>query len=87
MRLMLGDGTIVEGGSAGLASGELFLWFPGYTMQQAAEKAFAPAIMCRVLWAAGEDEEIYTGYTECYGLRRDDNENAIIVTMRKGVSE
>ena len=37
-RLILSDGTVIEDGQAGLADGNLWLYLPGYTMQDAAGK-------------------------------------------------
>lgn len=83
MLLLLNDGTVVEKGHAGLADGFLWLGFPGWTMQKAAEKAFDANAMNRIIWNVSEDdEEVYTGYTVCRHIDQDDGE--IAVCMVKG---
>ena len=81
-RLILNDGTVIDGGSAGLADGFLWLWFPGWTMADVAAKVFNPAVMKNIYFQYGEEENTYTGYTVCTNLMLDGGE--IAVCMIKG---
>lgn len=83
LRLILTDGTIIENGSAGLA-GVLMLFFPGYTMQEAAEIFLAPEKLTRIIFQASEDQKVYTGYTRCTSISIDD-EGEITVMLKKEV--
>lgn len=72
-RLILNNGTIIEGGEAGYSSGNLWLWFTGWTLQQAAAVFFNPAATMRIVFQYGEDEDVYLGYTDCTGLSIDED--------------
>ena len=81
--LILADGTIIENGSAGLSEGFLWLWLPGWTMMEAAQKAFNPSAMQTIIYQHGEgNEDVFTGYTVCKNLMQVDNE--IHICMVKG---
>ena len=76
--LILADGTIIENGSAGMSDDFLWLWFPGWTMMQAAEKVFNPSVMGTIYYQHGEgNEDVYTGYTTCLNLTVNNGEIAI----------
>lgn len=76
-RLILSDRTIIENGRAGLASGFLWLWLPGWTMMEAAQKAFNPSALQTVIYQYGEMEDTFTGYTVCTNIMQQDDEIAI----------
>ena len=82
MWLILNDGTVIENGRVGYSSGFLWLHFPGWTMQQAAAKAFNPDVMNFITFKYGEMEDVYTGYTVCTDIMQDENE--VSVCMVKG---
>ena len=70
--LILNDGTVIEGGSAGMSSeGNLWLWFTGYTMAQAAMMFLDPTKTERIIFRGGETDIIYEGYTNCININRD----------------
>ena len=83
MRLILNDGTVIEGGHAGLAGGYLWMWLPGWTMLQAAEKFLNPEVTSRISFELSETE-VYEGYTNCTVLMVRDGEE-FAVCMTKGV--
>ena len=76
-RLILSDRTIIENGRAGLASGFLWLWLPGWTMMEAAQKAFNPSALHTIIYQYGEMEDTFTGYTVCTNIMQQDDEIAI----------
>ena len=81
--LILADGTIIENGSAGMSDEFLWLWLPGWTMMDAAQKVFNPAAMQTIIYQHGEgNEDIYTGYTVCLNLTVNNGE--IAIRMAKG---
>ena len=67
-RLILKDGTRIEGGSAGAADGVLWLWLPGMTMQEAAAIAFNPEKTQKIWYQFGDMENEYSGYTNCMSI-------------------
>lgn len=70
--LILNDGTVIEGGSAGMSSeGNLWLWFTGYTMAQAAMMFLDPEKTARIIFRGGDVEDVYEGYTNCTNINRD----------------
>ncbi len=70
--LILNDGTVIEGGYAGVSSrGNLWLWFTGYTMAQAVMMFLDPAKTARIIFRGGEAEDIYEGYTELMNINLD----------------
>lgn len=82
LRLILNDGTVIENGRAGLADGYLWLWLPGWTMAQAAAKAFDPSVMGKIIFQYGEMEDVHAGYTVCINLMQESTE--VAVCMVKG---
>lgn len=73
-KLILNDGTEIAGGYAGMSSrGNLWLWFTGYTMAQAVTMFLDPAKTARIVFSAGEAEEIYEGYTNMTSINVDAN--------------
>ena len=68
-KLILNDGTEIEGGYAGISSrGNLWMWFTGYTMAQAVMMFLDPEKTERIVFMAGE-----TGYTEMTSINVDAN--------------
>ena len=64
-RLILNDGTVIEDGEAGLSSsGNLWLWFGGYTMMQAAAMFFDPEKTEKITFYRTEEAITdFEGYT------------------------
>lgn len=81
-RLILSDRTIIENGHAGLSSGFLWLWLPGWSMTDTAQKAFNPATVQSIIYQYGDMEDTFTGYTVCMNLMQQDDE--IAICMVKG---
>lgn len=79
-RLILNDGTTIEGGRAGLADRFLWLWLPGWTIQEAAELAFDTEKTKRIWFVYGEDEEEYRGFTSCQNIMMDGAEASLCLT-------
>ena len=80
--LVLNDGTIIENGRAGYASGCLWLRLPGYTMQTAAALAFNAEATKRIVFHYGQMEDVYVGYTSCTCINEEDG--LISVCLVKG---
>ena len=85
-RLILNDGTIIEGGDAGLSSeGNLWLWFTGHTMMQAFTLFLDPQKTERItFWRTEEAEDIYEGYTNCTNINIDANGMMHVCLTREG---
>lgn len=82
MRLVLNDGTIIEGGRAGYAAGNLWCYFTG-TMQQAVSVFLDPAKTARIEFVYGEMSDVHEGFTVCTSINCDIDGN-ISVCMVKG---
>ena len=80
-QLILNDGTIIDGGRAGLTDINLWLWLPGWTMADAAAAAFNPARMRKIWFKAGDAEEEYNGFTVCETITQDGNEIALCMVQ------
>lgn len=81
-RLILKDGTVIEGGEAGLSGGVLWLWLPGMTMMEAAAILFDKQ-KTAVIWAKyGEAEDEYKGYTNVTAMMEQDGR--ISAGMKRG---
>lgn len=83
MRLILNDGTVIDGGRAGYAAGCLWLYFAG-TIQQAAAIFLDPAKTARIVFEYGEMEDVHEGFTNCTSINCDIDGN-ISVCMTRGV--
>lgn len=80
-RLILTDGTEIENGRAGYAQGFLWLYFSGYTMQEAAMMFFDTGKTSRIVFQYGEMEDAYEGFTVCRNLMIDtDGEISVCMT-------
>ena len=82
MRLILNDGTILEGGSAGDAGQNLWLIVPGITMREAAEIAFDENKTEKVVHEYGNEQNVYEGFTRCTKLM--DDGDKITICMARG---
>lgn len=82
VRLILMDGTIIEDGTAGYSDGFLWLYLPGWTIQQAIAVVLNPSAMGSIIFQYGDMEDEYLGYTVCKNISQ--NENEISVCMVKG---
>lgn len=80
---MLKDNTTIENGNAGYSDGFLWLWFDGYTLQQAATLFFDATKTARIAYQYGEMEDVYEDYTTCRSLMTDAN-GRVSVCMTKG---
>lgn len=83
MRLVLNDGTTIEGGKAGYSEGFLWLYFTGYTLQQAAGLFFDSSKTSHIVFQYGEMENEYDGFTVCITLNIDIDGN-VSVCMKRG---
>ena len=81
-RLMLNDGTTIENGEAGFASGYLWLWVPGMTLPEAAALFLDPGKTEKIVFEYGDMEDTYEGYTMCTHLSTTDG--TLSVCMKKG---
>ena len=81
-RLILADGTVIEGGEAGYSQGFLWLYMTGMTLPQAAAVFFNPAATKVIIFQYGELEDIYRNYTECINLSID-TDGQVSVCMKK----
>lgn len=82
-RLIFLDETTIENASCGYASGCLWCWFPGYTMQEAAAICFDPDKTGKIVFEYGEMSDEYDGFTVCTNLFIEDDK--ISACMKKGV--
>ena len=82
-RLILNDGSVIEGGRAGYSDRFLWLFFKGYTMQQAAMVFFDPSKTAKIIYQYGEMESMFNGFTVCLSLMTD-ADGEISVCMAKG---
>lgn len=83
-RIILNDGTILEGGEAGYSQGFLWVWFTGYTLQQAALMFFDTSKTSKIVFQYGEMESVYEGFTTVMNLGID-VDNKVSVCLTKGV--
>lgn len=85
-RLILNDGTEIENGDAGLSSiGNLWLWFTGYTMMQAAALFLNPEKTAQItFWRTEDAVDTYEGYTNCTNINIDANGRISICLTREG---
>ena len=79
-QLILNDGTIIPNGEAGLSGGFLWLYIPGYTIQQAAAVAFDQTRTAVIVFDYGEMSDTYTGYTVCTQVAESDGIASVCLT-------
>ena len=82
-RLILKDGTTIEGGEAGQTPVNLWLWFSGYTLQEAAAMFFDTEKTEEITFQYGEMQSIYRGYTNCTQLDIG-TDGTVSVCMKRG---
>lgn len=82
-RIILRDGTVIENGDVGYSQRMLWLWFTGYSMQEAALMVFDPSKTARIVYQYGEMQDEYEGYTNCITLQID-VDGRIAVCLTKG---
>lgn len=82
-RLVMADGTRIEDGEAGFSDGFLWLWFDGYTIQQAAAISFDQEKTKHIVFEYGENQDEYNGYINCRTLSIDAG-GKLSVCMTKG---
>ena len=80
-RITLNDGTIIDGGSAGCSEGFLWLYLPGYTIQQAAAIAFDTDKTAVIVFDYGEMSDTYEGYTNCTSISASGGQASICLTQ------
>ena len=73
-RLILNDGTVIENGRAGYDAGFLWMYLPGYTMQEAAAIAFDYQKTERIEFKYGEMSDVYDRFIICRGILSGENE-------------
>ena len=83
-RLILNDGTVIEGGEAGYAQGFLWCYMKGLTMMQAASLFFDTGKTARILFQYGDMEDEYNGFTNCTNINID-TDGRVSVCMTKAV--
>ena len=83
-QLVMNDGTIIPDGEAGFSSGFLWLFLPGYTIQQAAGLAFDPHKTAVIEFDYGDMTDRFEGYTNCTEISA--NEDQATVCLTKGGS-
>lgn len=84
-RLILNDDTVIENGEAGLSSANnLWVWFTGRTMMEAAAIFFNPGKTERIIFQYGEMEDTYEGYTNCTNINIDANGMMHVCLTREG---
>ena len=76
----------IEGGSAGYADGLLWLYFNGYTMEQASAIFFDTSNTNLIIFQYGDMQDEYRGYTDCRAISRGTN-GIISVCMAKGAED
>ena len=72
-KIVLNDGTEIEDGTAGISSGgNLWIYFTGFTMMQAAMMFLDQEKTEKIVFIGGETEYTYEGYTNCVNLSLDE---------------
>lgn len=87
MQVILNDGTVIEGGEAGLSSmGNLWIWVPGYTMPQAAMMFLDPEKTGRIIFRHESTDEVFEGYINCTFISVEET-GKIRICMQKGADD
>ena len=77
----MNDGTVIENGEAGKTSSSLWLFMPGYTMQQAAAVAFDSNKTSVIVFEYGEMTDTFNGYTSCVNISAEDGQASVCLTQ------
>ena len=83
VRLILADGTEIEGGRAGYAGGFLWCRWNG-TMQEAAALFFDPEKTAVIRFQYGGMEDSWEGFTECTNIHMEDGQVYVCMTRGNG---
>ena len=79
-KLKLNDGSVINGGSAILSDGTLFLYMPGLTMKQAFDLLIDPVKTMRIEYTEVNGEKItYNGYTRLKSLTDEGSEISAVL--------
>lgn len=84
-KLILNDGTILEGSEAGYADGFLWLYLVGLSIQQAAAIAFNPDKTRKIIFQYDTMQDTYDGFTDCVDIHMNYDGSQVAVCMKKGV--
>ena len=76
-RLILADGTTIEGGESGYAGGSLWCYLPGWTMDKAAKVFCDERKTVLIRFEYGEMEDVYSGYTVCTNIMISDGQASV----------
>lgn len=76
-QLILNDGTIIPNGEAGLSGGFLWLYLPGYTIQQAAAVAFDSNKTSVIVFDYGDLTDTFNGFTSCVNISAEDGQSSV----------
>ena len=82
-RLILNDGTVIEGGRCGYSSGNLWCWVNGYTMFEAAGIFFDAEKTVKIVYEYGEMSDEYDGFIRCTNLFIDED-GQISACLKRG---
>lgn len=80
-QIELQDGTIIQG-IAACAQGFLWLYFKGYTMQQAATLFLDEEKTGHITFTQGEAQTDYEGFTDCRVIQIDADGNNSVCMAR-----
>ena len=81
-RLILKDGTEIEGGVAGLSDGSLWLYLTGFTMPELATMFCDPAKTGAIVAQFGQMQDEHTGFTVCTIIKVDADGKASVCLTR-----
>lgn len=83
-RLILKDNTVIENGTAGYSTGSVCLYFSGMTMREAADAMIEnPEKTGKIIFQYGDQEEVYTGYTDCVNIGKNPDGEISVMLERK----
>lgn len=82
-RLILNNSTVIENGECGYAQGNLWCWFTGYTLQQAATLFLDPSLTSHIVYQYGDMQDAFDGFTNCVSLQVD-IDGRVSVCLTKG---
>ena len=85
LRLILNDGSVIEGGEAGYTGVSLWLRFPGYTMQDVSAIVFDPGKTRHITFQYGDMRDDFSGFTDCVIIKAD--EGRVSACMAGGVKD
>ena len=83
MRLILKDGTVIEGASAGYNTGTLWCYMKGLSLMEAAAIFFDPGKTARIVFVYGEMEDVHVGFTRCTNLKIDSDGEVAVCLMKE----